>query len=314
MPRKSSQELVAEARSAMQKASEALLAGDTQQAANAALEVFHVARAQRSDQLVSDTWLFLLDTLAADPDSIHTVDYRDHVEGAFYWAETMPEEIQVWLFPALVPHLERLGFRRLVERANMRSESATGWLQRGNLNVRTRIQQNHLDDLANGRSIDPRALAMERMAAFYADELFDPEAELLRQAGRLLPENPPHPVQKRHSVDLCRDRAKPQNGIHPRSRRTPCRLGFSPRPRPSRAVGCTELMRGSGSMVRCRLKASRGHGKSAMTASLPGSTKRTPGISRVDLQTTSNAARPNVLTFAHASVWECSLSVCVGIR
>jgi len=176
---------VAETRSTMDEASDALLAGDTQRAAEAASEAFHLARAQRSHQLVSDAWLFLLDTLAADPDSILTMDYREHVEGAFYWAETMPEEIQVWLFPALVPHLERLGLQRLVERANLRSESATAWLRRGNLNVRTRIQQNHLDDLTDGRSIDARALAVERMAAFYADELLDPEAELFRQAARI---------------------------------------------------------------------------------------------------------------------------------
>ncbi len=185
MPRRSSQELLAEARAAMEQASDALLAGDTQRAAKAALKAFEVARAQRSHQLVSATWPFLLDALVADPDLIVTVDYREHVEGAFYWAETMPEEIQMWLFPALVPHLKGLGFQRLVDRANQRSESAAAWLQLGNLNVRTRIQQKHLDDLTDRRSIDSRALAMERMAAFYADELFDPAAKLLREAEEL---------------------------------------------------------------------------------------------------------------------------------
>lgn len=52
------------------------------------------------------------------------MDYREAVEGGFAWAETMPEEIQVWLFPALGEHLERLGFCRLVDRARARSASA----------------------------------------------------------------------------------------------------------------------------------------------------------------------------------------------
>ena len=183
MPRRTTRELVAETQAAISRASELLRVGDTGGAAAAASEAFSVARAQRSHQLVSDTWLFLLDTLAADPDAILTMEYRRAVEGAFEWAETMPDEIQVWFFPALEPHLERLAFRRLVERAKKRSASAKAWLTKGNLNVRTRVQQFHLEDLKNDRFIEPKALAMDRMAAFYADELFDPSGDLLRQSA-----------------------------------------------------------------------------------------------------------------------------------
>ncbi len=169
---------------AMSRASELLRVNDTRGAAEAAFDAFGTARTQRSHQLVSATWLFLLDTLAADPDAVLAIEYRAAVEGAFEWAETMPEEIQVWLFPALEPHLERLAFRRLVDRARKRSASANAWLAKGNLNVRTRVQQFHLDDLKNDRLIEPRALALDRMAAFYADELFDPSGDLLRQSAQ----------------------------------------------------------------------------------------------------------------------------------
>ena len=42
------------------------------------------------------------------------------------------------------------------------------------MNVRTRVQEFHVEDLAAGRTIDPDAIAMERMATLYVDELFDP--------------------------------------------------------------------------------------------------------------------------------------------
>jgi hypothetical protein len=42
----------------------------------------------------------------------------------FCWAETMPEEIQLWLWLALEPHLKALGFHRLVERARLRRAKA----------------------------------------------------------------------------------------------------------------------------------------------------------------------------------------------
>ena len=183
MARRGSKELVADTQAAISRASQLLLVGEARGAVEAATEAFRLARAQRSHHLVSDTWLFLLETQAADPDAVLTIEYRAAVEGAFEWAETMPDEIQVWFFPALEPHLERLAFRRLVERARKRSDSARAWLSKGNVNVRTRVQQFHLDDLKNGRFIEPKALAMDRMAAFYADELFDPSGQLLRQAA-----------------------------------------------------------------------------------------------------------------------------------
>jgi hypothetical protein len=167
----------------MDRASELLLAGDTRGAAEAAEVAFSTARAQRSHHLVTGTWIFLLDTRAADPEATLSMDYREQVEGAFAWAETMPEEIQVWLFPALEEHLERLGFRRLVERARTRSRAAAAWLEKGNLNVTTRLQRFHLDDLEHGRALDARAVAGDRTAAFYAQEGFDATGELLRRAA-----------------------------------------------------------------------------------------------------------------------------------
>ncbi len=169
----------------MQRASEYLVAGDTLRAADAARDAFGAARAQRSHQLLSDAWTFLLDVLAADPDALLSSGYREAVEGAFAWGETMPEEIQVWFFPAIEPHLDRLAYRRLVHRSRVRTSSAAKWLERGNVNASARLQRLHLDDLQNDRIIDLKAVAMERTAAFYADELFDPEGTLLRQAARL---------------------------------------------------------------------------------------------------------------------------------
>jgi len=168
----------------MDRASELLQAGDTRGAAEAAEVAFRTARAQRSHHLVSGTWVFLLDTQAADPDATLSMDYREAVDGAFAWAETMPEEIQVWLFPALEEHLERLGFRRLVERARTRARAATAWLDKGNLNVASRLQRFHLEDLEHGRALDARAVAMDRTAAFYANEGFDATGEHLRVASR----------------------------------------------------------------------------------------------------------------------------------
>lgn len=175
----------------MRRASDQLIAGDTEEAVESASLAFQTARAQRSLSLLSSTWMFLLDTMAADPDATLSMDYRECVEGAFSWAETMPDEIQVWFFPALVPHLDRLALRRLVDRANARAAAAQRWLDAGNMNVKTRVQAFHIDDLAAGRTIDPRALAVERSATFYVDEGFDPTgatlddaASLWRNAGR----------------------------------------------------------------------------------------------------------------------------------
>jgi len=169
----------------MDRSAALLVAGDTRNAIQAASEAFGFARSQRSQRLVSEAWMFLLDTYVTEPDAALIPEYRETVEGAFAWGETMPEEIQVWFFPALVPHLEHLALRRLVDRAGKRVEAAKSWLDRGNLNVRTRVQQFHLDDASNHRHLDARAVATERMAAFYADELFDPDGQLLRQAARL---------------------------------------------------------------------------------------------------------------------------------
>jgi hypothetical protein len=53
------------------------------------------------------------------------------------------------------------------------------------MNVRTRVQEFHIEDLAAGRRIDPDAIAMERMATLYVDELFDPAGATLDQAASL---------------------------------------------------------------------------------------------------------------------------------
>ncbi len=175
----------------MQVASHQLVVGDTQLAVESAVLAFQTARAQRSHGLLSSAWMFLLDTMAADPDAPLSMDYREYVEGAFFWAETMPDEIQVWFFPALVPHLDRLALRRLVDRANASAATAQRWLSAGNMNVKTRVEAFQLDDLAAGRPVEPKALAVERSAAFYVDEGFDltgatldDAASLWRNAGR----------------------------------------------------------------------------------------------------------------------------------
>jgi hypothetical protein len=159
----------------MVSARDLIASGDLAGAADRARGAFRTARAQRSHQLVSEAWIGLIETLAADPDSDHADEFRELVEGAFYWAETMPEELQLWLFPALEPHLESLGLQRLADRAVGRRAKAEAWLARGNLNITTRCQAFHLADLEAGRRIDRRALSLERQAAFYADKLFDGE-------------------------------------------------------------------------------------------------------------------------------------------
>lgn len=185
MARKTSAQLIRDTREAMEEASVHLTHGEREQAIQPATQAFKSARAQRSFGLLSSAWMFLLDTYATDPDAVLSMEYREYVEGAFSWAETMPEEIQVWFFPALVPHLERLAFRRLVDRARTRIEAAQKWLAAGNMNVRTRVQEFHVEDLAAGRTIDPNAIAMERMATLYVDELFDPTGATLDQAASL---------------------------------------------------------------------------------------------------------------------------------
>ena len=56
-------------------------------------------------------------------------------------------------------------------------------MERGNVNISTRLQANHLADLEAGNRIDRAVLALERTAAFYADELFDPAGLMLDEAA-----------------------------------------------------------------------------------------------------------------------------------
>lgn len=63
-------------RAAMDRASDFLLSGDTHRASDAAWEAFRLARDQRSHPLVSDTWVFLPDTLASDPDAALSIERK----------------------------------------------------------------------------------------------------------------------------------------------------------------------------------------------------------------------------------------------
>ncbi|MGB8197321.1 MAG: hypothetical protein WCF25_09990 [Acidimicrobiales bacterium] len=185
MPRKTSSELVGIANAEVQAAAASLAEDDTKSAVVHARLAYKTARAQRSFSLMSRTWLFLLDTLAADPNLSESFEYQEYVEGAFYWAETMPEEIQIWLFPAIQPHLSRVGLTSLVHRASSRTFEAQEWLELGNRNLRTRIDEFQLADLEAGRPIDAEARKLEREGAFYFDESFDPSGEILKAAATL---------------------------------------------------------------------------------------------------------------------------------
>ena len=169
----------------MQAAAIDLATGDVESALVNARLAFKTAQAQRSFNLMSRTWLFLLDTLAIVPSPSHSLEYLELAEGAFYWAETMPEEVQTWLFPAIQPHLERLGLTRLLDRSTARTARAQEWLDLGNRNIRTRIDEFQLADFAAGRSIDAEARKMERMGAFYFDELLDVTGEMLKAAATM---------------------------------------------------------------------------------------------------------------------------------
>ena len=178
-------DLVRQARAQTRSALDALAIGDTTAAVAAGREAYRIARSHRAHQLLSEAWIPFVEALAADETLASSDEYREHVEGAFAWAETMPEEIQRWFFPALVPHLEALGDDRLVKRATEAGERASKRVQTGVLNVRLRSQAFHLDDLTAGRTIDRRALAMERMGALYADDLYDPDGLMLLDAAKL---------------------------------------------------------------------------------------------------------------------------------
>jgi len=164
----------------MSEALAALAAGKSGEAADAARDAFAAARAQRSHSLKSEAYVVLIEVLAVLPDDAD--EYRATVEDAFYWAETMPEEIQVWLFVAVTPHLAELGLGRLADRARGRTARANAWLERS-INVQVRLQQVHLADVAAGRKVDRAALALERTAAFYADEMFDADGAMLDDAA-----------------------------------------------------------------------------------------------------------------------------------
>jgi hypothetical protein len=185
VPRKTSSELVESANSEVQAAAASLAEGDTEAAVVHARLAYKSAREQRSFNLMSRTWLFLLDALAVNPTSSNSSEYQEYVEGAFYWAETMPEEIQTWLFRAIQPHLARLGLTRLADRATSRTVKAQEWLDLGNRNLRIRIEEFQLADLKAGRPIDAEARKMERTGAFYFDELFDPSGEILKAAATM---------------------------------------------------------------------------------------------------------------------------------
>jgi hypothetical protein len=82
--------------------------------------------------------------------------YPPVAEDAFYWAETMPEEIQVWPFHALRPHLLAVNLPRLEARTASRCDKARAWLSMGNLNVATRVQALDIEDMARGLVINHR--------------------------------------------------------------------------------------------------------------------------------------------------------------
>jgi hypothetical protein len=88
----------------MERARTALRDGRSQDALEAAEEAWQRARTQRSHRLLSEGYAFLLDVMA-ETGLAEPARYHQAAEDAFYSAETMPEEIQVWLFHALRPHL-----------------------------------------------------------------------------------------------------------------------------------------------------------------------------------------------------------------
>jgi hypothetical protein len=178
-------QLLREVQRRIDEARRLLDANDAPAAIGEAAQALKVAKSSRAHWPISEARRTLVDALAQGRRESESDDYRLEAKRAFYWAETMPEEIQVWLFDALVPHLERLGLENLRDRARKGSELAEAWLGRGNLNVATRIGRFHLSDVRSAQKIDQRALSLERMAAFYADEMWDPNGELLREAARL---------------------------------------------------------------------------------------------------------------------------------
>jgi hypothetical protein len=169
----------------MQRSRSFLAESNSVAAIEAAREAFALARRHRAHQLLSEAFVIYVTALAADEQAVDTDEYRETVEGAFGWAETMPEEIQVWLFPFLVPHLAVIGEPRLASNAAEGGARSDERLAAGTINVRYRCQTHHLDDVAAGARIDAKALSMERMGALYADDLFDTEGLMLLDAAML---------------------------------------------------------------------------------------------------------------------------------
>ena len=161
-----------------------LASGQTTDAVAEGRAAFKLARSNRSHWPLSDAWLAFVEALAADQPSESETEYLEVTKGAFYWAETMPEEIQIWLLPGLLPHLDRLGLDRLEERAGTMVRRAQDWLTHSR-NVSARIEQMNVADAVAGRPIDERARAAERMAVFYADEGWDSDGALLSQAANM---------------------------------------------------------------------------------------------------------------------------------
>lgn len=180
-------ETVAEVRGLVRAVHEALIVGDARSAVADGREAFRLARGYRAHQLLSEAWVAYIEALdaAVAQEDADAGEYAEVVEGGYAWGETMPEEIQRWFMPFLVPHLEAIGERRHAQRAAAIGERAAQLLGAGRVNVGDRCRQFHLDDLEAGRVIDPAALAAERRASFYVDELFDPGAEMLAEAAGL---------------------------------------------------------------------------------------------------------------------------------
>jgi hypothetical protein len=144
---------------------------------------FSAARSAKFVQLISETWILLLDAFAR-ADLRDEQEYREHVEGGFAWAETTPEEIEVWIFSALTPHLAYFGMTRQIERGRLRAERAASYVEQNNTPDLAKLHATlNLDDLRNGRTIDFVALQAERTAI--GEWKHDEGSQLLREAIRL---------------------------------------------------------------------------------------------------------------------------------
>ncbi len=169
--------------------------------------------------------------------------YHQAAEDAFYWAETMPEEIQVWLSPALRPHLLAVKLPRLEARAATRCGKAQAWLSRGNLNVAARVQALDIEDMARGLVVDHRLRTQERQAAFYADEHWDATGDMLRivarawrDAGRADRAQALEAIADEHATGARPRAPPPLPGLRPRLRPRRARWGHRLRQPATRSV------------------------------------------------------------------------------